>query len=69
MAFKLKLPYTVRQVAEMAGCSECSILREIHSGRLKARHKRGMQHQYFMTEADLEDWQENMLGGYVEQEN
>lgn len=56
-----KLPYTVRQVADMYGMSEGAIRKEISSGRLKAAHKRGQTKVWYITDAWLKDWAENML--------
>lgn len=57
----LKLPYTVQEVAEMVGCSTSTILRDIHSGILKARHKKGQVRVWYITDEALKDWTENML--------
>lgn len=62
-AKKPQLPYTVRQVAEMYGVCAETIRREIHAGRLKAHHKRGMVRIWYITPDDLKDWAENMLEG------
>ncbi len=56
-----QLPYTVKQVAEMYGVCAETIRREISAGRLKAAHKRGQRRIWYITEANLNDWAENML--------
>lgn len=56
-----ELPYTVKQVANMYGCSTETIRREINSGRLRASHKRGQTKVWYITKDALKDWVENML--------
>lgn len=56
-----RLPYTVREVADMYGMSVETVRREIHAGRLKAAHKRGQRRVWYITQANLKDWAENML--------
>lgn len=56
-----QLPYTVQQVADMYGMKETAVLAEIRSGRLRARHKRGMVKRWFITNQDLVDWVNGML--------
>jgi len=56
-----ELPYTVKQVAKMYGCSTETIRREINAGRLKASHKRGQTKVWYITKEALKDWAENML--------
>lgn len=58
-----RLPYTVKQVADMYGVSAETIRREIQAGRLPARHKRGQTRVWYMTDADLETWAATMLEG------
>lgn len=55
------LPYTVKEVAEMYGFSADAIRKEISSGRLKAAHKRGQTKVWYIKQAWLDDWAENML--------
>lgn len=52
----IKMPYRVREVADMVGCSNMTILREIESGRLHARKKRGQKRVWYITEEDLKEW-------------
>ena len=51
-----KLPMTVQQVASLYGLSRSQVYREIEAGRLHARHKRGEQRIWYITDADLEEW-------------
>lgn len=56
-----RMPYTVAQVAEAVGKSKMTIYREIQSGRLRARKKRGCSKQLFITQEDLDAWAQTML--------
>lgn len=54
-----RLPYTVKEVAEMYGVSGNYIYREIREGRLRARHKRGETKAWYVTDEDLREWVES----------
>lgn len=56
-----RLPYSPAQIAEMYGVSTETIYREIRSGRLKGRHKRGQSRKWFVTDEALREWAETML--------
>lgn len=55
------IPWTPAQVAEMYGVSDETIYREIRSGRLRAKHKRGQSRKWFITDDALREWAETML--------
>lgn len=61
MTEAIRLPYTVKQVAEMVGCSTDTIRKEIRAGHLKARHRRGRTKIWYVTKEDLSEWAENYL--------
>lgn len=56
-----RLPYTVKEVAKMYGCSVQHIRDEIHAGRLKGRHKKDGTRFWYITDEALKDWTENYL--------
>jgi hypothetical protein len=51
-----RLPYTVKQVADMYNMSVESVYAEIRAQRLPAHHKRGATKRWFITDADLHEW-------------
>lgn len=55
----VRLPYTVAEVAAMYGKSRNTILREIASGRLPAKHKKGETKRWYITDEALEEWARN----------
>lgn len=61
---QLRLPYTTAEVAEMCGKSTAFVLREIESGRLEARHKKGESKRWYVTEEALQKW---ASGGMLEE--
>lgn len=56
-----KLPYTPQQVASMYGIPVHRVYSEIKAGRLAARHKRGEDKKWYITETDLVDWIERRM--------
>lgn len=56
MEHATRLPFRVKEVAEMFNVSECFIRKEIHLGNLKAAHKRGESKIWWIKQEWIDEW-------------
>ena len=58
-----RLPYRVKEVAELFSVSEGYIRKEIREGRLKAAHKRNESRTWWIKQEWIDEW---VKGGMLE---